>query len=60
MQVFHTEDGGEAEKDICKADDGTPISQQEAAKQQTVGKAAALLDKVCPTILTTFSSELPW
>ncbi|CAL5219160.1 g942 [Coccomyxa viridis] len=44
--VFHTEDGGEAEKDICKADDGTPISQQEAAKQQTVGKAAALLDKI--------------
>ncbi len=60
VQVFHTEDGGEAEKDTCKADDGTPISQQEAAKQQTLGKAAALLDKACPAILPTPSSDLPW
>ena len=60
VQVFHTEDEGEAEKDTCKADNGTPISQLEAAKQQTLGKAAALLDKACPAILTTPSSDLPW
>ena len=42
-QVFHTDDGQEADK----AEDGTPISQEEAAKQQTLDKAAALLEQAC-------------
>lgn len=43
VQVFHTDNGGEADKYYTKAEDGTPISQQEAAKQQTLDKAASTL-----------------
>ena len=45
MQVFHADDGTEADNPTCKAEDGTPISQQEAASQQALEKAATLLGK---------------
>jgi len=58
VQVFHTDDGGEADKNICKAVDGTPISQQEAAKQETLGKAATLLEQACISYLSARRVQL--
>ena len=58
MQVFHTDDGGEADKNTCKAEDGTPISQQEAAKQETLGKAATLLEQACISYLSACRVQL--
>ena len=47
IQVFHTDDGGEADKDSTKTANGTSVSQQEVAKQQILDKAATLLEQAC-------------
>ena len=45
MQVFHTDDG-EVDAIKHRAEDGTPISEQEAAGQEILGKSAKLLQQV--------------
>jgi hypothetical protein len=45
VQVFHTVDEAEAEGENCKAEDGTPISKQEADKQQLLKSAVTLFEQ---------------